>query len=90
MSKLYVLNGVLPNAVRDGSHVTPAGPIQSFFTENEHDTALAIAKVWYGKGYKPVLFSKTYDGQFETLYNYRNYDRAAKAKATKAARKLAA
>lgn len=88
--KLLVLNGVLPVAVRDGSHVTPAGPIQSLFTENEGETALAIARVWYAKGYRPVLFSKTYDGTFETLYHFKNYDRAAKAKATKAARRKAA
>lgn len=87
MSKLYVLNGVLPFAVRDEGHVTAAGPVQQLFTENEYDTALAIAKVWYNKGYKPILFSKTYDGEFETLYDYRD---AVKAKATKVARKLAA
>ncbi len=90
MAALLVLNGVLPSPVRDGSHVTPAGPIQSLFTENETETALAIAKQWYAKGYKPVLFSKTYDGVFVTLYHYKNYDRAAKAKATKAARRKAA
>jgi hypothetical protein len=84
---LYVLNGVLPHAINDDGFVTPAGDIQALYTERE--VALDHAKLWYAKGRKPVLFSKTYDGQFEFLYNYKNYDRAAKAKATKAAKKAA-
>lgn len=90
MSKMYVLNGVLPHAFKSDGVVTPAGPIQALFVDSERETALAIAASWYAKGWKPYLFSKTYDGQFETLYNYRFKDRAAKATATKRAKKLAA
>lgn len=86
---MFVLNGVLPYSVKDGNHVTAMGLIQALFVESERDTALAIAREWYAKGWKPYLISKTYDGQFDTLYNYRHYDRAAKAKATKLARKAA-
>jgi hypothetical protein len=87
---MFVLNGVLPAPVRDDGHVTPAGPIQSLFVENERETALAIAGEWYAKGWKPLLFSKTYNGQFETMFNYKYKDRGAKASATRKAKRLAA
>lgn len=87
---MFVLNGVLPVPVRDEGHVTPAGPIQALFLESERETALAIAARWYAKGWKPVLFSKTYDGNFQTLYHYKFKDRGAKASATRKAKKLAA
>lgn len=87
---MYVLNGVLPSAVKDGNYVTPAGPIQSLFTEGEKETALAIAASWYTKGWKPYLFSKTYDGNFAVLFNYAFKDRGKKASATRKAKKLAA
>lgn len=87
---MFVLNGELSTSVRDDWDVTPDGPIQSLFVESERETALAIAASWYAKGWKPVLFSKTYDGQFETLYNYKFKDRGAKASATRRAKRLAA
>ena len=87
--KTYVLNGVLPAPVKDGNNITPAGPIQLLFTNGERETALGIAQVWYEKGYKPYLYSKTYDGQFEHLFNYRFKDRGKKIAATKKTKKAA-
>lgn len=91
---MLVLNGVLPVAVKDGNHVTPAGPIQSLFPQGERETALAIARDWYAKGWRPVLISKDVDDKgyysFPTLFHYKNYDRAAKATATKKAKRKAA
>jgi hypothetical protein len=44
------------------------GVIESNFTQGEAATALAIAKEWDRKGFRPVLISKTYKGDFKFLY----------------------
>jgi len=78
--KAYILNGQHPIE----------GDIQANFTDNERETALGVAAAWYAKGWKPYLYSKTYDGQFEHLFNYRFKDRGRKASATRAAKRQAA
>lgn len=45
---------------------------QSLFTHGERATALGVAKEWLRKEWHPFLFSKTYDGKFKVLLNYRN------------------
>jgi hypothetical protein len=70
MEKLYTL---------DGFHQVE-GDIQSLFTSGERATALAIAKVWLEHGWNPVLFSKTYDGKFQKLFDYRNHKRIKKSR----------
>ncbi len=53
---------------------------EALFTSGEKATALAVAAAWDARGYKPWLFSKTYDGDFKTLYNWES---RAKAKVRK-------
>jgi len=67
---LYALKGVLPRK----------GPEEQPFTHNEKATALAIAKRWHVKGWKPRLISKTYDGDFKVWYDYRTSKLPAKTK----------
>jgi hypothetical protein len=63
-TRLYVLKGFKPN----GSN---RGPQEQLFTHNEKATAVAIAKRWHAKGWKPYLFSKTYDGDFKVWYDHK-------------------
>jgi hypothetical protein len=58
--KLYVLIGK-----------TPKGYAEQLFSDGERATALAIAKKWDEKGWKPKLTSQTYDGNFRTVYNWK-------------------
>jgi hypothetical protein len=48
------------------------GELQQFFTLNEKDTALAIAKTWQERNWQPVLLQKSYNGKFRFLFSYRN------------------
>lgn len=52
---MLVLYGYFPENRED---------LQSHFTLNERDTALAIARQWQAKGWQPVLLEKTWDGEF--------------------------
>lgn len=58
--RLYTLRG---NHPRLGEQV-------AYFTHNEKETAVAIAKEWNTKGWKPVLYS--FDGtDFKFWFNWR-------------------
>jgi len=83
MSQTYVLNGVVNAPYKDEDNITPAGPMQSLFLEGEKELALQVARCWYDRGWKPVLTAKTYDGQFDRLYDYRLHDKMAKARAAR-------
>lgn len=37
------------------------GELYNEFTENERATCLAIAEIWYAKGWKPRLIERYYD-----------------------------
>jgi len=53
------------------------GDLRNEFTVTEKATAMGIAELWNVKGWKPVLYSKTYDGRFHTIYNYKSRQRKA-------------
>ena len=55
------------------------GELESFFTGNERATALHVAKMWLLKGWMPFLYSRTYNGTFNVLFNYRNAEKKRKA-----------
>jgi hypothetical protein len=57
------------------------GPMEALFTENERQTALAICRSIFDKGQRPRLISKTHDGEFKTLFDYRNVQKKRKPKA---------
>lgn len=48
------------------------GDLESLFTSNERALALHVAKCWQARGWMPYLLSRTYDGKFQVLFNYRN------------------
>ena len=58
--RLYTLRGTHPKL----------GEQVSYFTHNEKETAVAIAKAWDAKGWRPVLYS--FDGtEFKFWYDWR-------------------
>jgi len=69
--RLYVLNGEHPKK----------GPQQSLFTHDEHDLALHVARLWFKRGWKPYLFSKTYDGVFKVWFDWRKASKVPERKA---------
>ncbi len=48
-----------------------------YFTLNEKDTALHIARLWDMRGWQPYLLQKTYDGKFSVLYSNKQYRKVA-------------
>lgn len=52
---------------------TEEGDLELLFTANERATALHVAKLWQARGWMPFLYSRTYNGIFNVLYNYRNH-----------------
>ena len=61
MERSYVLKGEHPKNC----------PQEQYFTHNEGATAMGIAQDWLRKGWNPVLFSKTYAGDFKFHLDYR-------------------
>lgn len=37
------------------------------FTDGEKETAIAIGKIWFNRGWKPRLLVKSWDGRFTWL-----------------------
>lgn len=70
LDRTYILKGIAPK-----------GPQEQNFTHGEKATALAIAKEWNAKGWKPRLISKTYRGDFKVWYDYRTVKAPARRKA---------
>lgn len=65
--KAYTLNGMIRGQ-----------DAQLFFSAGERATAMAIAKEWLAKGYRPFLYEAQYDGRFRVLVNFRNAEKKAK------------
>lgn len=72
--RLYTLRGTHP----------VLGEQTSFFTHNEKETAVVIAKAWDAKGWRPVLYS--FDGaEFKFWYNWHTKAKPKAKKVRKAA-----
>jgi hypothetical protein len=61
MDKLYVLRGNNQGEI-----------MEQLFLAGEHNTALAVAKLWLEKGWRPFLYSKTSGGKFKVWMNWRS------------------
>jgi hypothetical protein len=69
-----ILKGmVLNNSVKEYQEI--------YFTENELQLALQVAEKWDERGYKPLLYHRTYDGEFKALYG--SFYKESKKKAVK-------
>lgn len=66
--RLYVLKGFIRG---DDEQV-------QYFTHNEKDLAIHVAKSWFARGWMPYLFSKTFDGNFKVWFDYRTAKPAKK------------
>jgi hypothetical protein len=66
--RLYVLQG----------YIKGKGDQEQLFLHSEKDLALHVAKAWYARGWKPYLFSKTYDGNFKVWFDFRTVKVPAK------------
>ena len=57
---LCVLKGFHPNE----------GELLQEFTLGEKETAIAIGRIWYARGWFPRLYVKSYDGRFNWLTSH--------------------
>lgn len=53
------------------------GEISQDFTQGERETAIAIGRIWYQRGWRPRLLSKSWDGRFSWLTSQLGQRKAA-------------
>ena len=68
---MICLNGCVDCTKDDEGTLIENPEYQLCFTDNEREIALEIANLWLAKGWMPFLFSKTYNGKFQTLLDFR-------------------
>ena len=64
---MIVLKGVCP----------VEGYQEQEFTDAERETAIAISKIWYNRGWEPRLLVKSWDGRFTWLTSLLSQQKAA-------------